>query len=285
MKKNTILYIIITILLIIIAVGITYIIMNNQNNEEITEPSNNDNNQEENNNNEEPTLEDNITLKNTTMNNDTIIEEYEIILNGKKSNININYTYDECRENLICISGNYNNYEFYYDEIWKNDSDNSFTIQAIDQSFNENNFEIIRGDDNKNYLLIFANSPYTALLYVFNDQLNIVNDGIESPNWYEGDNGDGFVLYSFVNMPILENKQDIWYDDVYGIGEDNIYIKVENNKIYYLTPNISYYDAYINNNNENYEIKLEERVYTINNNKFTYEVINTYNIKEVVNGI
>ena len=134
-------------------------------------------------------------------------------------------------------------------------------------------------------MLIFANNPYTALLYVFNDQLNIVNDGIESPNWYEGDTGDGFVLSSFVNIPILENEQDIWYDDTYGINNDNIYVKIENNKIYYLTPNVSYEDYEGSIYNEVNGVELEERVYTINNNKLTYEVINIYKIKEISNMI
>lgn len=270
------------ILIVVIACGITYIITTNNNETETKEEPNN--NQEENNNNEEPTLEDNITLKNTTMNNDTIIQEYEIILNGKTNNLNIFYTYENCREEAICISGNYNDYSFLYNESYENLS-SIFTTQKIDQLFNENNFEIIKGVDNKSYLLVSTKNPYSVALYVFNEQLDIVNDGINS-DWYEGDNENVFIVYSFVNIPVLENSEAIWYDDAYGINNDNIYVKVENNKIYYLTPNVSYYEDYVYNvYNENYEIQLEERVYTINNNKFTYEVINTYNIAEVFNMI
>ena len=126
------------------------------------------------------------------------------------------------------------------------------------------------------------------MLYILDDQLNIVNDGIKNPNWYEGDNSDGFVITSFVNIPIL----DYYYEDSLNICDNqnyddcHIYVKVENNKIYYLTPNISYHEEYLNHvYDENYEVEVEERLYTINNNKLTYEVINTYPVLEVVNGI
>ena len=95
MKKNTVLYIIITILLIIIAIGITYIIMDNKNKEEIVEPSDNDKKEETPNKEEDPVKEDGVTLKNSIKNNDTITQEYEIILNGKEQNIKIIFTYDE----------------------------------------------------------------------------------------------------------------------------------------------------------------------------------------------
>ena len=254
--------------------------MDNKTEKEVIEP----NDKEEDNNKEEATIEDGITLKDTYQEGNNIIQEYEIILNDKKNTINISYTASTCRDDTICISGNYNNYEFYYDEIYN--ENNSFTIETINQSFNENNFNIIKGTDNKNYLLVFADNPYTAFIYIFNDQLNIVNDGIESANWYDSDNGDGFVITSFVNIPVLENQENIWYEDTYNTNNNNIYVKVENNKIYYLTPNISYYEEYLNHvYDENYKVEVEERVYTINNNKLTYEVINTYQVLEVSNGI
>ena len=280
-KAEKYIYIVLGIILVVvIACGITYMMIVNNNKTETKEEENNNNETTE----QEPTIEDGITLKDTYQSDDEIIQEYEIILNGKQNNININYTYSDCWDNAICINGNYNDYSFFYDELFDEDVTDTFTPQAIDQLFNENNFEIIKGVDNKNYLLIFTKNPYTTALYVFNEQLNIVNDGINS-EWYEGDKENAFIIYSFVNIPVLENQQDIWYDDVYNINADNIYVKVENNKIYYLTPNLSYQDYVGSIYNEVNDIELEERVYTINNNKLTYEVINSYNIAEISNMI
>ena len=262
------------ILVVVIACGITYIIATNNNKTETKEENN-----EQNNNQEEPILEDGVTLKNTTTNNSTIIQEYEVILNGKKNNFNVNYTYDSCYDTGYCISGKYNNYNFYYGEFYNMSLDNLFTRQTIEQKFNEDNFEIIKGTDNKNYLLVYT----TSSLYIFDENLEIVNDGINS-NWYEGDNENSFIMASITNVPVLDN----YYDDTLNICDNwdsdicSIYVKVENNQIYYLTPNISYHD-YVNNYEYTTPVEVEERVYTINNGKLTYEVINTYQTSEILN--
>ena len=257
------------------------------NEKEVVEPSNNDNSQEE------QVLKDSITLKDTYQEGNNIIQEYEIILNNKKNNLQITYTYkyeiDSLTHVINGIMKNTNLYDMYLRDNINNKNytkEELFNITKLNDEFNETNFKIIKGTDNKSYLSIFADNPYTAFLYIFNDQLNIVSDGIESTNWYDSDNGDGFVITSFVNIPVLENQENIWYEDTYNTNNNNIYVKVENNKIYYLTPNISYYEEYLNHvYDENYEVEVEERVYTINNNKLTYEVINTYQVLEVSNGI
>ncbi len=273
MKKTEkyIYLIIILILVVVIACSITYAITISNNNNEMN--NNNENNEQENG--EEPVLEDGITLKDTDKEGESIIQEYEVVLNGIKNNFNINYTYESCYDTNYCISGKYNNYNFYYGEFYNISLNNLFTIEAINQKFNENNFSIIKGTDNKNYLLVYAMDH----LYIFDENLEIVNDGINS-NWYEGDNESAFVIASITNVPMLNN----YYDDSLNVCDNwdldicGVYVKVENDKIYYLTPKISSYDYEIGT-----PLEVEERVYTINNSKVTYEVINTYETTEVFN--
>ena len=288
MKKNTILYIIITILLIVIAVGITYIIVDNKNEEEVIKP--NDNQEENNNKEEEPTIEDGITLKNTYQEGDNIIQEYEVILNGNKSTLNVEYSYEYLNDIIAHhILGNLNDTNIFesYKRDNYDDSNNTiipnynkkelFNSTALNKEFNENNFEIIKGTDNKNYLVIyseyhdtFSNGEDTdSSIYILNDKLEIINENMD------------FDLYNQNYNVVLKVENAIpWYEDTTCQDEFcHRILKIEDNKIYYLVTNLK----------ENYQIgdygTLEERVYTINNSQLTYEVINTYKITEMGNMI
>lgn len=79
---------------------------------------------------------------------------------------------------------------------------------------------------------------------------------------------------------ILENE-NAWYPNIYNMcnyydGKCYIGVKIENNKIYYLYPNVDF-----ENRQENYYGYMEEREYTINNNKLEYKVLNKY---KIING-
>lgn len=260
------------ILIVVIACSIIYVVKTNSNKTEIKEENSNSNE-------EKPILKDGVTLKNTYQEGNDIIQEYEVILNGIKNNFKINYTYSNCYDISYCINGKYNDYNLYYGEFYNMNIDNLFTAQTIEQKFNESNFKIIKGNDKKDYLLIYAFDS----LYIFDENLEIVKYGIDS-NWYEGDNKNAFIMASTTNIPVLDN----YYDDALNICDNwdsdicSIYVKVENNQIYYLTPNISYND-YINNYDFGTPIEVEERVYTINNGKLTYEIINTYKTSKILN--
>ena len=177
------------ILIVVIACSITYIVATNNNKTEIKEEPNN--NQEENNSKEEETdLKDSVTLKNTYQENNTIIQEYEIILNNKVNNVIVKYNYqsDEAYNNDIHeITGTINNTEIVkrrYININETEytKENTFNTSNINNIFNEDNFNIIKGTDNKNYLLvqtvaIDALSGFnTSNLYVYNDELELSYD-------------------------------------------------------------------------------------------------------------
>ena len=291
MKKNTILYIIITILLIVIAVGVTYIIMDNNNKTETKEEENNNNENNEQENIETPTIEDGITLKNTIINNDTIIQKYEAVLNGKVNNITITYTY----ENFIdfsdthAITGMFNNREIirncYVNTLGKNyTKENTFNVSNINNIFDEKNFNIIKGTDNKSYLLVqtvneMTGNFNTSELYLYNDELELISRNIisaeESPDYTSH---DGFIIDNFIgNIPCDYVNNTPLYKRTFKIVDDTTvengqYTKIENNKIYFLFPKL----------NENLDGGiLEERIYTINNNKLEYTVNATYQFNSV----
>lgn len=287
MKKNIILYIIITILLIVIAVGITYIIMDKKNNEEVKEPSNPNNDS-----NNEVTLKDNINLKKTYTSNEFIIEEFEITLNNKVNTIKIIYDYkaDEAYNNDIHeITGKFNDVELVgrgYINLGEEEytKENTFNEKNIKSIFNEENFSIIKGRDNKSYLLVQtvdveALDGYSrSNLYVYNDNLELISKNIisqkESPDYTSY---DGFIINNFIgNIPCEYKDNSPLYERTFKkvseIDGNEQYTKVENNQIYFLFPKI----------NADYTGgTVEERIYTINNNKLEYKVINTYEFNSI----
>ena len=278
------------ILVVVIACGITYMIATNNNKTETKEePNNNDNNEQDG---EEPVLEDGVTLKDTYEENNTIIQEYEIILNNKINDFEITYTYlaDEAYNNDIHeITGSLNNTEIVkrgYINVNQTEytKENTFNISNINSIFDEINFTIIKGTDNKSYLLVQTvavdalDGFNTSSLYVYNDELELISKNIitaeESPDYTSH---DGFIIDNFIgNIPCDYVGNSPLYDRTFKVIDSNTetsqYTKIENNQIYFLFPKI----------NENYDGGiLEERVYTINNDKLEYTVINTYEFNSV----
>ena len=75
------------------------------------------------------------------------------------------------------------------------------------------------------------------------------------------------------NVGVIENASAIGEAGALSCGDKlKLYLKIDNNKIYYRHPVIS------TDNNASYNGILEERIYTINNSKLKYEVINRYKI-------
>ena len=101
------------------------------------------------------------------------------------------------------------------------------------------------------------------------------------------DNGtqDAFII-TRTELIVTEvaEKNNISYGNTFNLkdvdSELSYYVKIVDNKIYNL---VSLFNEDIIDGSENG--KLEERVYTINNNKLEYEVINTYTITKTINMI
>ena len=173
------------ILIVVIACSITYIVATNNNKTETKEEPNN--NQEENNNKDEQVLKDGVTLKNTYQEGNNIIQEYEIILNNKVNNITIKYTHENTfvyTADAHAITGVFNNKNiiknYYVNTFGEYTKENTFNVSSISQLFNEDNFIIIKGTDNKSYLLVqtinnMADNFNTSNLYVYNDELELIS--------------------------------------------------------------------------------------------------------------
>jgi len=266
--------IIIIILVAIIASGATYMVMKNK--DKNKENENNKPNIQENN--QEPnTLEDGIKLKRIYELNDNIIEEYEVTLNKKAKTAKIIFKYDydaELLDGTHTVIGYLNNSEIFVKEI----SDKTiskkevFNLNKIKEEFNEQNFQIIKGTDDKSYFLTTDIQEQESFLHIFNDNFDLLSENIRED---DGTGRTGFnITYFYNNICELENET-IWYKDNFGINTKHIHIKIEDNKIYFLTPILKE-----NDEDNNYGV-LEERVYTINNDKLEYKTINTYKITGV----
>ena len=279
------------ILIVVIACSITYIVATNNNKTETKEEPNN--NQEENNNKDEQVLKDSVTLKNTYQEGNNIIQEYEIILNNKVNNITIKYTHENTfvyTADAHAITGVFNNKDIiknYYvntsyqvNTFGEYTKENTFNVSSINQLFNEDNFIIIKGTDNKSYLLVqtinnMADNFNTSNLYVYNDELELISRNMiteeESPDYTSY---DGFIIDNFIgNIPCDYVGNSPLYERTFKVVDnaneiDKQYTKIENNQIYFLFPKIN-------------DGILEERVYTINNNKLEYTIINTYKFNSV----
>lgn len=205
------------------------------------------------------------------------------------NNVTVKYNYqsDAAYNNDIHeIIGTFNNTEIVrrgYININQIEytKENTFNISNINNIFDEGNFTIIKGTDNKSYLLVqivavdALDGWHTSSLYVYNDELELISKNIitaeESPDYTSH---DGFIIDNFIgNIPCDYVGNSPLYERTFKVVDnaneiDKQYTKIENNQIYFLFPKIN-------------DGILEERVYTINNNKLEYTIINTYKFNSV----
>ena len=259
--------------------------MDNQNNSEINSPNVNESNNNGNSD-EENVVEDSVTLESTRTSGEYIIQEYSIVLNGKENNISMVYTYEIDENGVETVEGRFKN-EVLYSTVVMNDTpnkDNIFNANVIRNNFNEDNFNIIKGTDGQNYLTVY-NYDYNSLvvpatnLYIFNDSLNLITEGMVGN---DGCNtvSNALEITSRTSFS-LENNVSPWYENSFEnmnmIEGQEISVKIEDNKIYYLVNVIDNYDNDIMGH-------TEERIYTINHDKLEYEVNTTYNITGIAAG-
>lgn len=299
MKKiERYIYIILIIVLVgVIASGTTYFLVKDNNKTDLKENNNQtetDNNQE----NKEPvTKKDSVKLSKVYNLNDEIIEEFEITLNNSTQIMKVVFEFEEPTNDNYVVTGRFNNILILNNEQYNKEKlkkEDYYSINAIKKDFNENNFQIIKGKDNKNYLLIKTNKN-NGKIYIFNDNLEIISKNIEDSYDYDSikdNNHDYFYQYQDSSgINIVEEVEGLsWYGQENNCDEctpSYKIFKVEDNKIYYLALRIpqDWYTTYEEMGISGYGSKIEERIYTINNNKLEYKVINTYNAKEVSNMI
>lgn len=296
MKKNILVYVIILIFACALTGTLTYIYMNNQNNEtEIKD--NNIQNEEENNKNQEDNnkvvLEDGVKLLTTEWINDIIgykvaIQKYQIILNGNEKIIEVAFTYNRVYDfnGYQEVKGTINNYtvSYFFDPDLDYSVDELLSADRLYKEFSEKNFKIIKGTDNKNYLAIISNTkqgPETyndTAVYIYNDNLELLTKDLSS--YYSNTLKVNYMTIQSGATSYKLDDETKWYQDNFKLCKNaqyewcNIGIKFENDSIYYLYPKPNFNSA------SNYGY-MEERVYTINNNKLEYKVLNKYQIIDI----
>lgn len=293
--ERSIYIVIIVILVGVLSCGITYIVMKDKNSTDTEDNLKENNNSSTNNKSEEEesTLTDGVKLLRTYQENDKIFQEFEVLLNSKKSKLQLEYSFyedDTFEVHDYGVVGSYKENNVIYSNIIRDNyeekdgeikitktrtKDEILNINKIKSNLNENNFQIIKGEDNKNYLLLY---PYTneespagnpTVILVFNDDLKLISENLmsksESPDEILR---NGFTVNNYIgNAPCEVEKSNEVYKDYKN------YTKIDNNKIYFLYP-------IINRSNMESSI-LEERIYTINNNKLIYKINNTYKITSI----
>lgn len=240
----------------------------------------------------EAQTEDKIAFKSIQENGEKIIETFGVTLNGKTKDINLEFTHEKDEDGIYEeIVGSFNGEVFCDDPAQIDLHEISFDTEYIKKRFNENIFRIIKGEDNKSYLILFtysdsATSPgVDTNLLIYNDELKLISNDIDLHNSYGADE-----TFEAMKNPFY-SKNETPYD----IQSSKVFIKIESDKIYKLYP--LYMDdggcpedknsssseeqdskEYISNYGD-----LEERVYTIKDNKLSYKSLNKYQITAIGN--
>ena len=239
--------------------------------------------------------ENSVSLVSTKNIDDSFVQTYNIVLNGKEKELEVEFLY---RDNEALkeqsLTGEYSGATVYaYYDHYEDEAD-GFDENMIASSFNENNFSFISGVNGESYLVIHTNiyddgAGEEDKLYILNDDLAFIsNDLID----YEGSSDtQGMTIMSTYTEYTLENDEYPWYTDSFNActtpSHCYINVKIEDNHIYYLVPVLKPIDEDIDEDDEennteevNYG-ELEERVYTINDGKLEYEVVQRYKIIDV----
>ena len=241
--------------------------------------------------------ENSVTLVDTKEVDGSFIQEYHIIINNLERTLEIEFLYrDNTDELMQSLTGDYNGTTLYaYYEYYEEDSSMNkpvYNTNMVDNSFNENNFSFIAGHDGESYLLIHTNiypdaSGEEDKLFILNENLEFVDNDLVD---YSGSSETrGMTIMSTYTNYTLENGETPWYTDDFNActTPSNCYInvKIEDNKIYYLTPVLNEVNSDEDEVADDEEVvdygELEERVYTIRDGNLEYEVIKRYKIVDV----
>lgn len=249
---------------------------------------------------EEKIISDGVKLKDVKNVEDKILQTFEVSLNGKIKEFNIVYSYqtgpvgnrNACYDLVIGEANGvelYNHSSEYEADTFKicgiNESKKSenFTISKIEEAFDTKQFEIIKGTDNKNYLIVYNVVDYPVYGHrarVYNEDLELISNNAIKDSYGEEEQKsyfttdykyDGKIFAADMYSYAIDKKDISWFNDSKCSNNCEATFKVEDNKIYYLSLNLT-------NKIGEQSGYIEERIYTINNNKLEYETLNKYNV-------
>ncbi len=225
-------------------------------------------------NNQKREIKDKIAFKNIKKSGNKIIETFSITMNGKKTNFQIEYTSSK-KESETEIKGIFKGKTLYSKIASTAETpQEDFSEKNIKAIFTENNFRFIKGTDEKTYLLVLAptkkHDTYRDYLYILNEKFEFIEGDMN----YNGCGETGAMTVR-TNRALYETQSPIEnFEDQFGLcanGENcKINVKIEESKIRYLKVFPKYEEFNFGN--------IEERVYTISDDKLNYTVENTHTI-------
>ena len=251
--------------------------------------------------------ENSIKLKDTTITGQTAKQAYNVNINGKESYLNIDLKYEfkeyDSGDKYHYIKGYLNQKQIFdavYDGSLKEYAINELmNKENINKIFNESNFKLIDGKDNKKYILMYGAYGYIGdsgslgnsydLLYVLNDKYEFIQDNTVKSNIdYEQEYlNNAFVIHRGTDVIYQVDNGNPWFEDIFNIcskiiQDDSttkdickVFIKVNKDSIDYL------YTSYTTTGDP--IAKVEERNYTISDNKLSYTSGKTYTTNKVIN--
>lgn len=217
-----------------------------------------------------------IVFKNIESLDDKIIEHFDITLNGKSKTIDVDFEYRFVNDSIHVVSAGIKDTLIYSREYYENGNqikkEDVFNEDIIKRTFTVANFDIIAGSDDKDYLIAYYTGPLESSLKIFADDMTLISKDLVKPDPVH----EGFVISYFYNNICELEKGNPFYPNTFDSDNSKkIHVKKEKDKIYFLAPVLN---ADFSGNDFG---TLEERVYTVRDNKLEYDVINKYKIKNV----
>lgn len=222
---------------------------------------------------EKKEVKDEILFKSIKKKSNKIVESFSIAMNGKRNTFNIEFTTTK-NGTATEIKGTFKNESLFLKNRTNEDISKELNENDVKAFFTEQNFRFIKGTDEKTYLLVLANRDLNRekedYLYILNDKFEILEGDMNYNGC--GENNALTLRTSKAKYELLE--QHATYQDQFQVCDDSsdcaINVKIEDSKIHYLKVFPKYEEFDFGN--------VEERIYTIADNRLNYTVENTYKI-------
>ncbi len=222
---------------------------------------------------EKPEIKDSISFKSVKTNGKKIVESFTIAMNGKKSTFEVEFSTTK-NETDTEIKGTFKKETLFLKSRSNEDISKELDEKTVKNLFSEKNFQFIKGSDEKTYLLVLANIDSKGekedFLYILNDKFELLEGDM---NYNGCGKNNALTVRSDKAKYTLENTPSLYHDQ-FDVCKDQtdcmINVKIEDSKIHYLKVFPKY---------EEFDFgSIEERIYTINDNRLNYTVENTYRI-------
>lgn len=270
----------ITLVVLLAIVGVVFggMYMMNLNKEKAAEGTNSKN----------ETKKGEVKFINSKLEEATITQKYKAYINGKNIDVDVNFNFyiqnidpeeNQGYSRIERVVGKFKDIVLFEHEEKTNSQSQKaelFETSKIDKVYNGDFFKVVRGTDGKDYLAIATHIydiDYDHLkensLYILNDNLSVINKNFSDPT---NCSKEKQVMMIHPGTIGLLSDNNIWYKSQFPYDnhrKNYTSLKIMDDKIYYLYHNINI------DTSGDYGT-IEERIYTISNDKLEYTIGKTY---------